>query len=78
MSNLESGKGGVLYAVTYGVTTRHLFESAGVFKLLREAKEAYEAISLGQGWQAKRLVRLSFKVKWEGCDKCEILQEVIH
>lgn len=75
----EKGKGGgVLYAVTYGVTSRHLTESLGSFQLWREAKAAYEGLKLENGWQAKRLVRMSFKDRWSGCSECKTLEEVIY
>lgn len=75
----EKGKGGgVLYAVTYGVTSRHLVEDLGCFKLKREAKAAYDALKLEGGWQAKRLVRMSFKDRWSGCSECKTLEEVTY
>ena len=32
----------VNYIVTYGVTSRHLWESGGVFNKLKDAKKAYK------------------------------------
>lgn len=67
----------IAYVVTYGVTSRHLSESAGVFDRLKDAKEAYNSLELKENFKAKRLVRLSFPDKWSGADNVQVLEEVI-
>lgn len=68
----------VNYVVTYGVTSRHLYESAGVFERLKDAKQAYESVQLDYSFKAKRIVRLSFPDKWSGADDVKILEEVVY
>lgn len=68
----------VNYIVTYGVTSRHLHESAGVFNKLKDAKQAYESVKLEGGFNAKRLVRLSYPNKWEGANDIRIIIEVLY
>lgn len=67
----------VSYVVTFGVTSRHLCESAGVFDRLKDAKSAYTNLELKENYKAKRLVRLSFPDKWQGADDVRVLEEVI-
>lgn len=47
------------WIVWYGVDSRHLTESVGVFNTLREANEAYESLELESPFQAKRLNRVT-------------------
>lgn len=67
----------VNYIVTYGVTSRHLCESVGVFDKLKDAKAAYNALKFEGNYKAKRLVRLSYPDKWSGCNDVKILREVV-
>lgn len=68
----------VNYVVTYGVTSRHLSESAGVFEKLKDAKKAYESVQLDHNFKAKRLVRLSYPDKWSGANDVKTLEEVVY
>lgn len=67
----------VLYMVQYGVDSRHLFESLGTFNKLKEAKAAYEGVSTGHPFKAKRLTRLSFPDKWSGANDVRVVREVV-
>lgn len=67
----------VNYIVTYGVTSRHLSEGAGVFTLKRDAQLAYDTLVLKENYKAKRLVRLSYPDKWSGADTVTTLCEVV-
>ena len=68
----------VNYVVTYGVNSRHLYESAGVFEKLKEAKQAYNNIQLDYNFKAKRLIRLSYPDKWSGANKVDVIHEVVY
>lgn len=67
----------VNYVVTYGVTSRHLCESMGVFERLKDARKAYNDLELVGNYKAKRLVRLSYPNKWSVCNDVRILAEVV-
>ena len=67
----------VNYIVTYGVTSRHLCESAGVYDKLSDAKKAYDNVKFDYNYKAKRLVRLSYPNKWEGANDVRIVCEVV-
>lgn len=66
-----------LYAVTYGVDSRHLHESGGVFSLLREAQERYATLPLQYPLKAKRIERLVFETPYAPATKVEIVKEVV-
>ena len=67
----------VNYIVVYGVTSRHLSESVGIFERLKDAKEAYQSLVLKENYKAKRLVRLSYPDKWSGANDVKVLDEVV-
>ena len=67
----------VNYLVVYGVNSRHLDNSAGLFDKLKDAKAAYDAVILNYPDKAKRLVRLSYPDKWSGVDDVKTLVEVV-
>lgn len=66
-------KPSILYMVMYGPSASHVIESAGTFKLKREAVAAYEKIVGAY----KRLFRLEFEHEWEPATKIETLKEGI-
>jgi len=67
----------VNYIVMYGVTSRHLCESVGTFERLKDAKQAYQNLTLKENYKAKRLMRLSYPDKWSGANDVKILAEVV-
>ena len=67
----------VCYCVTYGVTSRHLWESVGTFEKLKDARQAYDNLPLSGNFKAKRLTRLSFPDKWQGADNVTTVCEVV-
>jgi len=68
----------VCYAINYGVDSRHLFESGGVFNLKRDAIAAYYALKLKYPYKAANLVRLEFASKYAPATKVETLLEIVY
>lgn len=68
----------VLYTVSYGVNTSHLFEFSGSFDKLKDAKKVYEALPMVYPFKAKRITRLSFPSKWAVADSIKVVIEVIN
>lgn len=61
----------VLYMVMYGPDSSHTIESAGTFRLKRDAVAAYDAITGAY----KRLYRLEFERPLEPATKTQVLRE---
>lgn len=68
----------VLYTVSYGVNTAHLFEFAGSFDKLKDAKKVYETLPMVYPFKAKRITRLSFPSKLAVADSIKVVIEVIN
>lgn len=65
----------VLYTVSYGVNTSHLFEFAGSYDKLKDAKKVYDTLPMIYPFKAKRITRLSFPNKWEGANDVRTVEE---
>lgn len=66
----------VNYIVVYGVTSRHLSESLGVFDRLRDAKQAFKEWKPFENYKAIRLIRLEYPDKWSGANDVRVLDEI--
>lgn len=61
------------WSVDYGVNRSHLYECAGVFDRLKDARKAYEAVELKHPWGYKRILRMTFETRKSTCMQTDVI-----